>query len=57
MLKFEQHKRSDSNLEGVLKALGTAGEASWVGFTLDLSDAVENMAAKSEAGVRTSLET
>ena len=41
-----------------MKALGTAGEpASWVGFTVDSSDAVENMAAKLVAGVRTSLET
>ena len=56
MLKLDQ-QRSDSNLEGVLKAFGTAGEPSWTGFTLDLSDAEENMAARLVAGVRTSLES
>ena len=41
-----------------MKALGTAGElGSWVGFTVDSSDAVENIAAKLVAGVRTSFET
>ena len=55
MLKLDQ-QWSDSNLEGVLKAFGTAGEPSWFGFTLDFSEAVENIAAKSEAGVRTSVE-
>merc|ERR1719341_1392922 len=45
------------SLEGVLKALGTAEKPSWTGFTLDLSDAVENMAARLVAGVRTSLES
>ena len=41
-----------------MKALGTAGElVSWFGFTVDSSDAVENIAAKLVAGVRTSFET
>ena len=43
------------SLEGVLKAFGTA-VASWMGLAVDFKEAVEKMAARDVAGVKTSVE-